>query len=127
MSADNGVYILVTRRDLNKKEYRVKMTWASEIEGLTIKPNHPASRPELNLARASRIFGESKVFNDRKIAEGYAMRMLDERLESGQECEFGPVWLDHSTIHFPKWIRASHDLEQWGEFHSSRIVSSGNR
>lgn len=100
MSADNGVYILVTNRGRGKREYRVKHFQC--VENLTYDPDFPQHRPEVNLDVMLSHFGKARVITDRKIAEGYAQAILDEIERNGGICEYGIVWLEFPTIRFPK-------------------------
>jgi len=108
MSADDGVYVLVTRGRKTqrgyKKEYRVVHTQA--IECVTEEPNYPdfmVQDSELNRARTVDFFGKARVFSDRKVAEGYAIRLEEERVETfGSGSEYGIVWLDFAHIPFPR-------------------------
>ena len=106
MSADNGIYILVTRgRQEGEKEYRV--AHAQWMSVLWFAPDHPRDRPGegLNTRYAQMLFGNSRVLTDRKIAEGYAQRMHDEHDEHDEHTE---IWcgiivtLDFSHIRFPR-------------------------
>ena len=106
MSADNGVYILITwrckgKRCKGKKEYRVAR--AECIDNLTDNPDYPPHRAvQINLDATLSIFGKSRVFTDRKLAEGYAVALLDRQCENGGVCEYGIVRLNYPTIQFPK-------------------------
>lgn len=100
MSADNGVYILVTGRGRGKREYRV--THAQAFENLDYLPNYPATNPEVHLGTMMAFFGKSSVFTDRKIAEGYAIRWREEIENEGGICEYGIVWVEYPTIRFPR-------------------------
>ncbi len=99
MSADNGIYILVTKgRKRGQKEYRV--IHAQAIENICETPDYPASPQESVLDRECvlELFGECRVFTDRKFAEGYAMCMEDQTWFT----EYGISFLDFSQVRFPK-------------------------
>ncbi|QQG42772.1 MAG: hypothetical protein HYW15_00965 [Candidatus Giovannonibacteria bacterium] len=99
MSADNGVYILATKGSEGKKEYRV--AHAQAIENLWYKPDFPKEKPELSLEYVSVLFGDCRrVFNDQKLAEGYALHILD---EVGY-AEYGVQLLDFAHIRLPKFV-----------------------
>jgi hypothetical protein len=108
MSADNGVYILVSRgrktRHGYKKEYRV--THAQAIENIQWQPGDgiiPGDEEiELSPMYVRALFGNARVFTDRRIAEGYAQRIYDEHTEDGGVVEYGIRFLDYSHIRFPK-------------------------
>ena len=105
MSADNGVYILVTKRGHNKREYRVVECQC--VDNITFDPdyplyNFPIHAPQLNADNTISLFGKARVFTDQKIAEGYAQCLLDITIEKYGICEYGIVWLDYSAIRFPK-------------------------
>ena len=102
MSADNEIYILTTKRGRNKKEYRVIHTQAIE-NVLLYEPDHfPGNKPRLNEHELIRYFGKARVFTDRKIAEGYAMRWLDERSSQDWITEYGIGWLEYPHVRFPR-------------------------
>ena len=98
MSADNGVYILATKgQDRGKKEYRV--THAQAIEDINYAPDFPPGRSDgLNTEYVQAKFGKSPIFTDRKIAEGYALR-LQEELEW---TEYGICFLDYRHVRYPR-------------------------
>ncbi|OGF64732.1 hypothetical protein A2661_01440 [Candidatus Giovannonibacteria bacterium RIFCSPHIGHO2_01_FULL_45_24] len=98
MLADNGVYILATKGPKGKKEYRVSHEQA--IENLWYEPDFPKERPELSLEYVSKIFGDCRVFNDRKLAEGYALCVLD---RVGY-AEYGIQLLYFAHIRLPKFV-----------------------
>ena len=108
MSADNGVYILVSRgrktRKGYQKEYRV--IHAQAIENITWQPDYPdymVQDSELNRSEVLAYFGNARVFTDRRIAEGYAQRIFDEVMEGFGIVEYGIVWFDEfAHIPFPK-------------------------
>lgn len=109
MSADNGVYILVSRgrwtRHGYKREYRV--IHAQAIENVTCQPDYPGSKnrePELNRAMVLEYFGEARVFTDRRVAEGYALAVYDQWMKGLGTVEYGIRWFDEfAHIPFPKW------------------------
>ena len=103
----------MTMRDNGKREYRVKETWQPGAESITLEPNYPATRPEVNVDAMSSLFSKSKVFTDQKIAEGYAIRMVDAIEERGGICEYGVVKLDHPTVRFPKMTRLKPGADEW--------------
>ena len=101
MSADNGVYILVTKGSRGKKEYRV--SHAQAIENLSYMPDHPqGSRDGLNTEYAHMLFGKSRVFTDMKLARGYAECIYDEWMGDFGIVEYGIATLDYSRIRFPR-------------------------
>lgn len=107
MSADNGVYILVSRgrktRHGFKKEYRV--IHAQAIENIDWSPDYPvdASEPKLNREMVLVYFGEARVMSDRRIAEGYAQCLFDEMERDGGFVEYGIRWLDDfADVPFPQ-------------------------
>ncbi len=107
MSADNGVYILVTNRGRGKREYRV--AHAQCIENLTDTRDYPPDRGALvNGMCMMEVFGDATVLTDRRITEGYAMRMLEEITKDGGICEYGIKWLEYPTLRFPKKSRQDH-------------------
>ena len=110
MSADNGVYILVTNRGRRGlREYRV--VHCQCIDNLTYNPDFPKGHPQVNLEDMVGRFGKCTVLTDRKIAEGYAEALLDQELEgSCPVCEYGIVWLEFPEIRFPYQPSAA---EQW--------------
>lgn len=105
MSADNGVYILVSRgrktRHGFRKEYRV--THAQAIENIEYDPDYPVGSDEmLNRQHVLSYFGAARIFSDRRVAEGYAQRIYDEE----GYVEYGIVWIDEfAHIPFPKQQR----------------------
>ena len=113
MSADDGVYVLVTRgrktRHGYKKEYRVVS--AQCIENVTEAPDYPFGTSDqaeshdffvLNCEMVLSYFGGARVFNDRRIAEGYAQCLEDHQgAYFGSGTEYGIVWMDYSHIRFP--------------------------
>jgi hypothetical protein len=108
MSADNGVYILVTNRGRRGlREYRV--VHCQCIENLTYNPDFPKGRPQVNLEDMIERFGKCTVLTDRKIAEGYAEAVLDHQLEPFGVCEYGIVWLEFPEIRFPHQSSAAQD------------------
>lgn len=101
MSADNGVYILVTKGNRGKKEYRV--SHAQAVENLWYEPDHPqGSRDGLNTKYAHLLFGKSRVFTDMKLARGYAERIYDEWMGDFGIVEYGITTLDFSRVRFPR-------------------------
>lgn len=118
MSADNGIYILVTKRGRNKKEYRVIHTQA--IENVQYMPDYPVSRPCLNKEELAYKFGNARVFTDRGIAEGYAVRWHETLTKDGVIVEYGICWLEYPYVRFPSaeyvWkVRA--EEERWRHRH----------
>lgn len=109
MSADNGVYILVSRgrwtRHGYKREYRA--VHAQAIENITYHPDYPDSpnkEPELNREMVLEYFGEARVFTDRRMAEGYAQAIYDQWMREFGVVEYGIRWFDECAhIPFPKW------------------------
>lgn len=110
MSADNGVYILVSRGRKTqhglKSEYRVAL--AQAIENITYQPDYPDfldRDSELNRETVLSIFGGSRVFTDRKIAEGYAQGVYDMWTKLEGYVEYGIVIIgEYAHISFPKAI-----------------------
>mgnify|MGYP001587404103 CR=1 FL=1 len=101
MSADNAVYILVTKGSRGKREYRVSHEQA--IENLWYEPDHPqGSRDGINTEYAHLLFGKSRVFTDMKLAQGYAERMFDEVMSDFGVVEYGIATLDFSRVRFPR-------------------------
>lgn len=107
MSADNGVYVLVSRgrktQHGHKKEYRV--IHAQAIENIEWSPDYPVGSGEMLLNREYVLsyFGEARVFTDRRVAEGYAQRIYDEWVKDFGYVEYGIVWFDEfAHIPFPK-------------------------
>ena len=99
MSADNGVYILVTRGSRGKKEYRV--AHAQAIENLFSEFSDDP-RGVLNVEYAHLLFGKSRVFTDMKLAGGYAQRIYDEWMDAFGIVEYRIVTLYYSHIRFPQ-------------------------
>jgi hypothetical protein len=106
MSADNGVYILASRGPKKRrgytKEYRV--VHAQAIDNITWQPDYPAGNgeSELNQKYVLLIFGNARVFTDRRIAEGYAQCLYDELVGDDYVVEYGTCFLDYAHIRFPK-------------------------
>lgn len=106
MSADNGVYILVSRgrktRRGHKTEYRV--IHAQAIENIIWQPDYPDGRkPMLNREVVLEYFWETRVFTDRRVAEGYAQAIYDDVMWNFGDVEYGIVWFDEfGQIPFPK-------------------------
>jgi hypothetical protein len=98
MSADNGVYILVSRGPKKRrgytKEYRV--AHAQAIDNIFFEPDYPRGNGEtwLNRKCVLRLFGNARVFTDRRLAEGYAQRIYDEHAEGYSAPEYGIEILD---------------------------------
>lgn len=118
MSADNGVYILATSRGRGKREYRV--AHAQAIDNLTDEPDYPLHNPQLSEDYAVGLFGKCRVFTDQRIAEGYAIRMLEEIEQGSGVCEYGIVQLNHPTVRFPNYRHV-------GEQTASRIRETRSR
>jgi hypothetical protein len=96
MSADNGVYILATKSARRgKREYRV--AHAQAIENLSCW-DYIDHLGNLNPEFALLLFGKCRVFTDRKLAEGYALRISD---EVGYT-EYGIKFLDFTHVRFPR-------------------------
>ena len=100
MSADNGVYILVTGRGKVRREYRVNLLGV--IENLLVSPDFPFPNPVVHLDTMIASFGKCRVFGDRKLAKGYAIRWLEEIENKGGICEYGIKWLEYTTMRFPR-------------------------
>lgn len=100
MSADNGIYILTTKRGRRGKEYRV--IYGEAIDHLYYMSDYPSSSPRLNRDATIAHFSNARVFTDRKVAEGYAIRWLESRDEQGWITEDGIRWLEHPSIRFPR-------------------------
>ena len=101
MSADNGVYVLVSRgrrkQHGHKQEYRVVQ--AQAIENIFTWPPTSDEDCRLDNEQVTRLFGPARVFTDRKIAEGYAQGVFD----SFGYIEYGIVWIDEfAGLPFPK-------------------------
>lgn len=113
MSADNGVYILMTNRGRGKREYRVRELQCGGGAD-SIVPNPLSDAPQqVNVDAMISLFGKAKVFTDQNIARGYAMRMVDEIEEKGGICEYGVRLLHCATVRFPKWIRVKPGVDEW--------------
>lgn len=113
MSADNGVYILVSRgrktqHGRRKTEYRV--AYAQAIENISYWPDFPdcmVQYSELNRESVLAIFGESAVFTDRKVAEGYGRGVHDMWMKSFGYMEYGVVLIErYAHIPFPKPVES---------------------
>lgn len=119
MSADNGIYILVTAgSEEGVREYRV--AHAQAIENLSwqpdIMPDTPAVSCQdeyceddhhdveagINSEYARMLFGKSTVFTDRASALGAAADMYE--LMDGY-VEYGICFLDHANVRFPDQAR----------------------
>jgi hypothetical protein len=105
MSADNGVYILASRGPKKRrgytKEYRV--VHAQAIDNITWEPDYPRGSGEkwLNRKYVLMLFGNARVFTDRRIAEGYAQRIYDEHTEDFGVVEYGICFRDYAHLRFP--------------------------
>lgn len=125
MSADNGVYILVSRgrrtRHGHKTEYRV--IHAQAIENIMEQPDYPAAYlmmqdPELNRRKVLEYFGKARVFTDRRIAEGYAQAIYDQWMKDFGVVEYGIRWFDEfAHISFPKDESRRH--------HRTKLIAAG--
>lgn len=113
MSADNGVYILATKGPRGKKDYRVAHLQA--VENLWYKPDFPREKPELNLKCVVDLYSECRVFTDRTLAMGYALRIADEVWN----LEYGIQLLDYTHMRLPKFVQERKQAE-W-EIESRRI------
>jgi len=108
MSADNGVYILVSRgrktRHGYRKEYRV--IHAQAIENIYWNADDPwpaEGEAMLNDEYVRSYFGEATVLTDRKIAEGYAQCIYDSWMKEFGYVEYGICWLiEFANVPFPK-------------------------
>jgi hypothetical protein len=105
MSAENGVYILVTRgQKRGQKEYRVAYT--ENITCVYDLADYPVEGPnarELNQKYTLDVFGEARVFTDRKYAEGYARCIADGVIyERNFYLEYGISFINCEQIRFPK-------------------------
>ena len=99
MSADNGVYILITQ-DNGEMKYRV--AHAGAVEDISHEPDHPEGHPNgLNTKHAHLLFGKSEVFTDLDAATEHAESIEDELTKDGDIVEYGVLILDHSDISFP--------------------------
>ncbi len=95
MSANDGVYVLATKGSRGKKEYRI--AHAQAIENLS------DGSGGLDVECVRELFGNSRVFTDMKIAQGYAQRVYDEaERSSGDVVVYGIVALNYSHIRFPQ-------------------------
>lgn len=118
MSADNGVYILVTNRGRGKREYRVReLSYSGEAESIIPEP-HSTDIQAVDVDAMISLFAKCKVFTDQRIAEGYAMRMVDEIEARGSICEYGVKLLNCSTVRFPKWVRVKPGVDEWQEINN---------
>ena len=101
MSADNGVYILITAGTGNGLEYRVVCDQA--IENINWEPDYPTAGDEdgLNMAAVIDYFGSCRVFTDVETAEAEAKRIHDEWIADLGVVEYGIVTLDYCHIPFP--------------------------
>lgn len=97
MSADNGIYILETKRDENSSEYRV--AYAQAIDNIFGKFNDDTYHWEPNLEMMKNYFGNSSVHDNLIDALDKAEKMSYdyEYLEDGV-C----VLSDFSEIPFPQ-------------------------
>jgi hypothetical protein len=108
MSADNGVYILVSRgrrtQRGHKKEYRV--VHAQAIECIREQPDYPnpmVRDSEFNREMLLQFFGTAWVFSDIRLAEGYALGIYDQWMRDIGVVEYGIVLLDECAhIPFPR-------------------------
>jgi len=115
MSGKFGVYVLASRgpktRHGYKKEYRIAVV--EPIENIELLPDYPADSTEsvLNLNQVLAFFGDSRIFTDRKVAEGYAERIHEEVIKNFGlgPTHYGIVFLDKFVhVRLPKQKRPSY-------------------
>lgn len=112
MSADNGIYTLITAAPGGGKEYRVAYGSAIEnifadricMDGCCAPKWHPGVKLELNYAYA--YFSEAPVFTNQKAAEDYAQKLEDRETYEYEGVrygtEYGCVTFDHGDVPFPE-------------------------
>jgi hypothetical protein len=113
MSADNGIYVLVTKgpwvkakngRRVPTKEYRV--THAQAIENITWEPDYPdymTADSVLNRDKVLKYFGTAPVFTSRTRALLAAADMYEE-YDNGFYVEYGIQILNYLDVPFPKGV-----------------------
>ena len=101
MSADNGVYILITAGSGSGLEYRVLHTQA--IKNVNWEPDYPTvgDTDGLNEAEVINYFGDCHVFTDAQAAEAEAQRIYDKWMSEFGTVQYGIVTLDYCHIPFP--------------------------
>lgn len=98
MSADNGVYVLITKDGKGQQEYRVAE--AASISNLFLDKNGNHNPMYLNEDYAIKIFGQSKIHNSRETAAEEA-QMLYEEMSRRTIVEYGISFIDQSDSTFP--------------------------
>lgn len=118
MSADNGVYTLITAAAGGGKEYRV--AYAHAIENIFTEDVCMDAGTEycncrdalvwspdvkLNAAYVVEYFGDSRVYTTPEEAATYAQALEDEHTYECEDgkfgTEYGMVTFDHSAVPFP--------------------------
>lgn len=101
LSADNGIYILVTKGQGGGREYRV--TYAQAIENVELDADYPPNpgQEALNREWTMYHFGGSEVLTDRGNALQLAGDIYDDVMEGFGILEYGISFLDYSWLHFP--------------------------
>lgn len=124
MSADNGIYVLVTSdEDHEEKQYRV--VYASAIENIFDEdicmsqsfPGHSGCKQrawwpnaQLNFEQVFRYFGSCEVFSSKRSAMAYARELKRAYVRDGGYLEYGVFVFDHSHVSIPFWEL---EMEQW--------------
>ncbi|MFZ2494816.1 MAG: hypothetical protein WAW60_03545 [Candidatus Saccharimonadales bacterium] len=99
MSADNGVYVLRTRRPDGTLEYRV--AHRQNIENIYWDEKSERYGAQLNPEWTRKFFGGSEVFTDLAKVFQAAGNLLMEQMEDFGYVEYGLKLLDHSEQVFP--------------------------
>lgn len=108
MSADNGIYILVTKGATGEDSLEYRVAYHRGIDNIQFEPDWPSEQPCLNRSILIAYFGECEVFTDQDKAyeEAKALEAIDMTDEEygyldDNYLEDGICGLDYSSVPFP--------------------------
>jgi len=101
MSNDVGICILMTGRSRGLSEYRVAR--CEDVEGLLYTCRFNGDRIPQDIFNALvSCFDASRVFYDKKFAEGYAIARQEDLIKELGPGDYQIILLRHPSIRFPK-------------------------
>lgn len=92
MSADNGIYILVSPKE-NSKDFEYRIAYAFAIDNINYYPEESVEHEAMEVV----YFGASKVYHNKEKALATAVRF-----ENGRYTEYGICLLPERTKPFSK-------------------------